>query len=221
MTALVSNRITSLLRPIPHSEVTLAVTLPLLAMLTVMLACSGVALNATSTDLQVFSGDEFYFHYKSQLYRNENSSIIGFEEANLSLPIGATPEVVEVAAGIRNATTFFGTIWVGTVAWLTQPFASSAVVNGQLTFRVWMSSNDTRPLYSGVGAGVAVIDERGRQVGNYAYAYSYAQGNVLTPTPKEYAFRVNLNQEITSGEKLVFSGRIRLNYGVLAHASIL
>ena len=186
-----------------------------------MLACSVVAVNATPTNLQVSSGGEFYFHYKSQLYRNENSSIIGFEEANLSLPVGAAPEVVEVDAAIRNATTFFGTIWVGSVAWLTQPFAASTVVDGQLTFKVWLSSNDTRPLYSGVGAGVAVIDEEGRQVGNYAYAYSYAQGNVLTPTPKEYTFRVNFNQEITQGEKLVFVGRTRVNCGVLAHASIL
>jgi hypothetical protein len=170
-----------------------------------MLLCNVVAVSVTSAQQQVFSGSEFYFHYKSQLYRNENSSIVGLEEANLSLPVGGAPQVVEVAAAIRNATTFFGTIWVGSVAWITQPFADPAVVNGELAFTVWLSSNDSMPSYSGVGAGVAVIDGKGRQVGNYAYAYSYAQGSVLSSTPKEYTFRVNFNQEVMPGEKLVFA----------------
>lgn len=183
----------------------MAIALPLLASLAIILLCNVVSVSATSAQESVFSGSEFYFHYKSQLYRNENSSIIGLEEANLSLPVGAAPEVVEVVAAIPNATTFVGTIWVGSVAWLTEPFADPEVINGETVFTVWLSSNDSIPSYSGVGAGVAVIDERGRQVGNYAIAYSYAQGSVLTSTPKEYVFRVNFNQEVAQGEKLIFA----------------
>lgn len=170
-----------------------------------ILAADVLAMNVALAQQQSFSGNEFYFHYRSELYRNENSSIIGLEEANLSLPAGETPKVMEVSAAVRNATTIFGTIWVGSVAWLTQPFAASTLVNGQLVFRVWLASNDSLPSYSGVGAGIAVIDEKGRQVGNYAYSYSYARGSVLIPTPKEYTFRVNFNQEINPGWKLILA----------------
>jgi hypothetical protein len=183
----------------------LAVVHIVLALLTMTLAANVLAVNVALGQQQLFSGNEFYFHYKSQLYRNENSSIIGLEEANLSVPVRGTPEVMEVAAAIRNATLLFGTIWVGTVAWLTQPFAAPTVINGHLVFRVWLASNDSVPSFSGVGAGVAVIDEKGRQVGNYVYSYSYAQGSVLTPTPKEYTFGVKFNQEIDPDWKLIFA----------------
>lgn len=176
-----------------------------LALLTLILAVDVLGVSVVAAQQQLFSGNEFYFHYKSRLYRNDNSSIIGLEEANLSIPVGETPEVMEVAAAIRNATTFFGTIWVGSVAWLTQPFAAPTVINGELVFEVWLASNDSAPSYSGVGAGVAVINEQGQQVGNYAYSYSYAGGNVLTPTPKEYTFRVKFDREIIQGSKLVLA----------------
>jgi hypothetical protein len=164
-----------------------------------------VGVSVVAAQQQLFSGNEFYFHYKSELYRNENSSIIGLEEANLSIPVRETPEVMEVAAAIRNATTFIGTIWVGSVAWLTEPFAAPTVINGELAFEVWLGSNDSAPSYSGVGAGVAVISEQGQQVGNYAYSYSYARGNVLTQTPRMYTFRVNFSREISLGCRLILA----------------
>jgi hypothetical protein len=170
-----------------------------------ILAADVLAVNVASGQQQLFSGNEFYFHYKSQLYRNENSSIIGLEEANLSVPVRGTPEVMEVAAAIRNATTLLGTIWVGSVAWLTEPFAAPTVINGELAFEVWLASNDSAPSYSGVGAGVAVINEQGQQVGNYAYSYSYARGNILTQTPKMYTFRVNFSREISLGYRLILA----------------
>lgn len=62
------------------------------------------------------SGDKFYFHLKAVTYHNENASVTIVEEANLTAPSGSTPGVFEVAAAIPNATTIFGTIWVGSVA---------------------------------------------------------------------------------------------------------
>jgi hypothetical protein len=176
----------------------------LLALLAILLACNVVEGNATWAQ-QAPSGSEFYFHYKSQLYRNENSSIVELEEANLTMPVGGASKIVDVAAAIRNATTLLGTIWVGSVAWFTPPFAAPTTIDGQLIFTLWLSGNGSAPLISGVGAGAAVIDEKGQLVGNYAYSYSYAKGSILTPTPKEYAFKVNFNHGITSGEKLAFA----------------
>jgi hypothetical protein len=183
----------------------LAVGRIILALLTIILAADVLAVNATFAQRQPLSGNEFYFHYKSELYRNENSSVIGLEEANFSLPAQQAPKVIDVSAAIRNATTFFGTIWVGSVAWLTPPFSAPTAIRGELEFDVWLASNESAPLISGVGAGVAAIDGEGQQVGSYAYSYSYGQGNILTSTPREYTFKVNYNQEIPLGGKLILA----------------
>jgi hypothetical protein len=158
-----------------------------------------------STQAQPVSRSVFYFHYKSETYRNENASIIVLEEANFTAPISSTPIISEVAAAIRNATTIFGTIWIGSIAWLTQPLTEATKLVGAATFTVWLSSDDATPSYSGVGAGVAVLNQQNQTVGKYVYTYSYAQGKILTSTPTEYSFNVELNQEISAGQRLIFA----------------
>ena len=151
------------------------------------------------------SGDTFYFHFQSETYRNENASVTVLEEANLTAPAGSTASVFEVAAAIRNATTTFGTIWLGTVAWLTRPLTEPAMFGGTATFAVWLASDDLTPSFSGVGAGVAVLDQQNQTVGNYHYAFTYAHGKVLTTTPTLYTFNVELNQIALAGQRLVFA----------------
>ncbi len=151
------------------------------------------------------SGSMFYFHYKSQLYRSDNASATLLEVANLSPPVAANPQVVEVASAIRNVTTIFGTVWVGTIGWITQPLAEPTTIHGSVNFQVWLSSNDAAPAFSGIGAGIAVLDQQNRTVGNYTYSYSYARGSILTAEAKEYVFSVDLDEEIASGQRLVFA----------------
>lgn len=158
-----------------------------------------------SAQAQPVSGAVFYFHYKSETYRNENASVIILEEANFTTPVSSTPIIFEVFAAIRNATTIFGTIWIGSIAWVTQPLSEATTVRGTSRFTVWLSSDDAAPSFSGVGAGVAVLNQQNQSVGKYVYAYSYAQGKILTSTPSEYSFNVELNQEISAGQRLVFA----------------
>jgi hypothetical protein len=151
------------------------------------------------------SGDIFYFHLKAVTYRSENASVTVVDEANLTVPSGSTPRVFEVAAAIRNATTIFGTIWVGSVAWMTRPLREPTMLEGTATFTVWLSSDDVTPSFSGAGAGIAVLNQQNQTVGNYRYAFTYARGKVLTGTPTLYSFNVELNQSVSAGQRLVFA----------------
>jgi len=151
------------------------------------------------------SGDIFYFHLKAVTDRSENASVTAVEVANLTAPSGSTPRVFEVAAAIRNATTIFGTIWVGSVAWVTRPLTEPAMLGGTATFTVWLSSDDVTPSFSGVGAGIAVLNQQNQTVGNYRYAFTYARGKALTGTPALYSFNVEFNQNVSAGQRLVFA----------------
>lgn len=171
----------------------------------ILLTITGTVLGTTTWQTSAGPGNVFYFHYKSTLYQNDNASITLLEEANLSQPVELTPHVLDVASAIRNATTPFGTIWVGTISWISERLAEPAVINGSVTFKVWLSSNDMTPTFSGIGAGVAVLDQQNQTVGNYVYTYSYAHGNIMTVSPKEYDFSVDLDREIAAGQRLVFA----------------
>ena len=175
-----------------------------LMMIMSLLTISGT-LTGTIPPQTADSGSMFYFHYESQLYRSDNASITLLEVANLSAPVAATPQVVEVASAIRNVTTIFGTVWVGTIAWISPPLAEPTTIHGSVNFQVWLSSNDATPTFSGVGAGITVLDQQNRTVGNYTYSYSYARGSILTARAKEYVLSVNLDKEIASGQRLVFA----------------
>jgi hypothetical protein len=175
---------------------------PLVALMILLVnTTAGIA----SAQAPSVSGNVFYFHYKSETYRNENASIIILEEANFTTPISSTPTIFEVSAAIRNVTTIFGSVWIGSVAWVTQPLTEATKVVGASTFTVWLSSDDATPSYSGVGAGVAVLNQQNQTVGKYVYAYSYSQGKILASTPTEYSFNVGLDQEISAGQRLIFA----------------
>jgi hypothetical protein len=169
-----------------------------------LLTISGT-LTGTMPTQTADSGSVFYFHYKSQLYRSDNASITLLEGADLSAPVAATPQIVEVASAVRNVTTIFGSVWVGTIGWISPPLAEPTAIHGSVNFQVWLSSNDATPAFSGIGAGIDVLDQKNRTVGNYTYSYSYARGSILTAEAKEYVLSVDLNKEIASGQKLVFA----------------
>jgi hypothetical protein len=79
------------------------------------------------------------------------------------------------------------------------------MLDGTATFTVWLSSDDVTPSFSGVGAGVAVLNQQNQTVGNYRYAFDYARGKALTGTPTLYSFNVELNQNVSAGQRLVFA----------------
>jgi hypothetical protein len=178
--------------------------LSLFLLVTLLLLANTVTV-AASAQPSTLRGNEFYFHYKSETYRNENASVIILEEANFTIPLGSTPRIFEVSAAIRNATTVFGSVWIGSVAWVTQPLTEAIVVRGVSMFTVWLSSDSPAPLVSGVGAGIAVLDQQNQIVGKYVYTFSYSQGKILSSTPSEYRFNVELNREISAGQRLVFA----------------
>lgn len=151
------------------------------------------------------SGDVFYFHLVSEIYRSENASATVIEEANTNAPTSSSGSIEQVAAAIPNATTIVGTIWVGTVGWITEPLRDPALIAGTASFTVWLSSDDVPPSYSGIGAGVAVLNEQNQTVGNYVYTFTYAHGNVLTATPTAYTFNVDIYRNILAGQRLVFA----------------
>ncbi len=150
-------------------------------------------------------GNLFYFHDTSILYRNDNSSLTVIAEANLEPPNNSVTKTAAVAANIRNATTPFGTIWVGSVGWVSQPFSEPEVLNGVITVTAWLSSNDSSPPFSGIGAGVTIIDSHDKLVGQPVYSYSYGQGSVLTSQPSSYQFNLNINRSVQQDQRFVFA----------------
>lgn len=160
---------------------------------------------AASAQASTVSGSVFYFHNYQQIYRNENQSATLLDEADFAFPSETVPRSIEVSAGIRNATTVFGSIWVGSVGWVTQPLSEAVSIRGMVAFAVWLSSDDVTPSLSGVGAGIAVLDQENRTVGNYVYAYSFAQGNILSSNPSQYNFNVEFDRDLSAGQRLVFA----------------
>jgi len=170
-----------------------------------LLATTGSTIGALSLGAASSYGSVFYFHYESELYRNENGSITVLEEADPSPTMGTVPQLVKVAAAIRNASTIFGSVWIGTVAWISQSLAEPTWIHGPVIFLVWLSSEDPAPTFSGIGVGAAVLDRKNHTAGDYVYAYSYARGNVLTSAPKRYELQVELDREIAADQRLVFA----------------
>jgi hypothetical protein len=187
-------------------------------MIVCMLVASGT-FAGTMPSQAINSGSVFYFHYKSQLYRSDNASITLLELANLSAPTGSNPQAIDVASAIRNATTIFGTIWVGTIGWITRPIAEPTAIDGSVNLQVWLSTtgNDGTPTFSGIGAGIAVLDQQNQTVGNYIYSYRFAAGSILTTDAQQYAFSVNFDRELAPGQRIVFAvgvGSTSLGWGM-------
>ncbi len=170
-----------------------------------MLALTIIGYLVSPVIAQKSVGNLFYFHDTSILYRNDNSSLTVIAEANLEPPNNSIAKTIEIAANIRNATTPFGTIWVGSVSWVSQPVSKPQVLDGSITVTAWFSSNDSPPPFSGIGAGITIIDSQGNLVGQPVYAYSYGQGSVLTNQPSSYQFNLNINRSVQHGQRFVFA----------------
>jgi len=154
------------------------------------------------------SGDVFYFHLNSEIYHSQNDSAILIDEASLAAPTNSSGRVLQVAAAIPNATTLFGTIWVGTAAWITEPLNASTQILGTASFTTWLSSDTACPSLCGIGAGVAVLNQQNQTVGDYVYTFTYGRSKVLTPTPTPYTFNVDLDRNVSAGQRLVFAAGV-------------
>lgn len=154
---------------------------------------------------QLSTGNLFYFHYNSLLYRNTNSSVIVISEANLTPPNSTVSEFIDVAANIRNATTPFGTVWVGSVSWISPPLSQSQTLQGVVTITAWISSNDSQPSLSGIGGGIVILDNQNNIVGQPLYSYLYGQAGRLTGQANSYQFTLNINRNVEAGQRIVFA----------------
>jgi hypothetical protein len=168
-----------------------------------IIGCLGSLLLPVSA--QGSAGNSFYFRDKTVLYSNDNSSLTVIAEANLEPPNNSVSKSTVVAANIRNATTPFGTIWVGSVSWVSQPLSQFQELQGIVTITAWLSSDDSPPPLSGIGAGIAIIDSQNHLVGQSVYSYSFSAGSVLTTQVKSYEFKVNINRGIQQGQRFVFA----------------
>jgi hypothetical protein len=199
------------------------------ACLLLLLIVGGSLIHVAAVVPSQETGNVFYFHNVAQLYRNQNASITLLEEANPTPPTEVTPQVVEVASAIRNATSIFGDLWVGTVAWITEPLFQATSIEGSVVFSVWLSAEDnSNPTFSGVGAGIALLNQQNETVGEYAYTYSYAQGSILPSAPREYDFTVDWNRHIGLGQRVVLvvgvgstteGWRVNVNYDAAQYPS--
>lgn len=154
---------------------------------------------------QESAGNLFYFRDNSVLYSNDNSSLTVVAEASFEPPNSSVNKATLVAANIRNATTPLGTIWVGSVSWVSQPFAQFQELHGAVTITAWLSSDDSPPPLSGIGAGITIIDSQNNIVGQAVYSYSFSQGSVLTNQTKSYEFKVNIDRSVQPNERIVFA----------------
>ncbi len=119
-------------------------------------------------------GQIFYFRGFSELYRNENGSILVFDGAYPESPNSTDIRIVEFAGNMRQEAQVLlskVTVWIGGISWLSQPLALDIQFSGSVAFHVWLESDDPDPSASGIGIGLTVIDDQGATVGEPEYSY--------------------------------------------------
>lgn len=153
-------------------------------------------------------GRTLFFRQVSELYRNENDSVIVFDGAYLDSPNSTGLHVVEFEGHImQEAQVLLSkiSVWVGGVSWLTQPLVQDVQFSGSVVFHVWLESDDPDPSASGIGVGLAIISEQGVAVGEPEYSYQYKFGNYLTTEAREYILTVYFNRRVLASQRIALS----------------
>jgi len=149
----------------------------------------------------------FFYHNRSETYRNENESIFMFDGADIESPLGTDAARVLLRCAImRQIQYLFSTYtaYVGVVQWTTPPLSEDYIAGGTVTMFAWLSSEDVAPQISGYGMAIADLDENGDVIGDLFYNYNYATGKAISTNPTEYTISVNINHVFLKNHRLAF-----------------
>jgi hypothetical protein len=155
------------------------------------------------------------FHMRSSVYSN-SASIFIYNGADTSPPVYSTPATTSVSCSSSsgdfqqflpsNAQTWLSesNVWVGVVAWITQPLEEDLTIRGNASITVWMSSPDAGVAESGYLLGMAESTSLVNIVGEPMYQYYQASGSVLQPSPSLYRLMFTVDRTFAKGNIIAF-----------------
>ncbi len=108
------------------------------------------------------SSVRFYFYGYRLMVASENQSMFIFDRADSYSPSSKEPLVVQCVSKIRQTVEGIP-VWVGGVAWGSKRLLNDVRMLGVAGFQVWLSGDLWLWPWelSGVGVGVAEVDENG------------------------------------------------------------
>jgi len=147
----------------------------------------------------------FYFHGRVVMRASGNRSVLVYDRADLNPPLSDEATVEEFSSEIRQTVEGIP-VWVGGVSWGSRAMRNDTRVVGPAAFHCWLSSEDWLWFWelSGVGVGVAEVDNSGRVIWGPIYRYRYAIGNMLSSSPKELQLTVDMDHVFKAGNHILF-----------------
>jgi hypothetical protein len=176
---------------------------------------------ATVGDQTPASQVVFYFHRRVLMMVNANQSVYVYDRADINPPLGDEATVIEFSSGIRQTVEGIPA-WVGGVSWGSRTVQNDTRVVGPVAFRCWLSSEDWLWIWelSGVGVGVAEVDNKGQVIWGPIHRYKYAIGNMLGSSPKEIQLSVDVDHVFKAGNHILFgvvAGSTKQGWKARAH----
>jgi len=184
-----------------------------------------IGLNSTSwaavCDQASTSQVVFYFHRRVLMMVNANQSVYVYDRADINPPSGDEATVIEFRSEIRQTVEGIPA-WVGGVSWGSRTMQNDTRMFGPVVFRCWLSSEDWLWFWelSGVGVGVAEVDNKGQVVWGPIHQYKYAIGNMLGSSPKEVQLSVDVDHVFKAGNHILFgvvAGSTKQGWKARAH----
>jgi len=147
----------------------------------------------------------FYFHGRVVMMASGNRSVLVYDRAATNPPAGDEATVEQFSSEIRQTVEGIP-VWVGGVSWGSRTISNDTRMAGPVVFHCWLSSEDWLWFWelSGVGAGVAEVDSKGRVIWGPIYRYRYAIGNMLSSSPKEIELNVDVDHVFKAGNHILF-----------------
>ena len=150
------------------------------------------------------SGHVLYFNYVSEVLRDREGSMFIYYQADEAPVYSDSPQRTTFRTAVKK-TYLWMEVYVGGVAWLTQPLTQDLKVEGKVEMHVWLSSDDPNHGWaSGYGGGIAEIDENGKPVYGPVYDVSYRMGRAVGNTPEEYTSAFNVQHVFKKGHRVMF-----------------
>lgn len=147
----------------------------------------------------------FYFYGNRLMFASANMSVLVFDRADVNRPVGDNATVVECVSQIRQVVLGM-TGWIGGVSWGSRRLLSDTRIFGTVRFHCWLSSEESLSFWelSGVGVGVAEVDQRGAVVWGPVYGYVYSFGSMLSFVPSEHSIAVDVDHTLRAGNHILF-----------------
>ena len=173
-----------------------------------ILLIGGVCIVGFIGSLPKVFGDStvFYFHNRSEIYRNENGSIYVYDGADHDPPLAgeAFSTVFRCNVVQQLPIGFFSTtVHASLVSWITPPLTEDYVANGIVSVSVWLSSDDENTQGSGFLFALTDQDENDN-IGDRYYNYFYETGKAISSKPTEYSLDISVNHVFVKGHKIAF-----------------